>query len=299
MNDNIFRAYRNSSGILSWRWPAVTLDFPPDRTYVTGILNVTPDSFSDGGSYVAVDLAVAHAQRMAEAGAAVIDVGGQSTRPGAAPVGRAEEEGRVIPVLESLRAVFNGATYKSRKVLISLDTDKPVVAERVLGLGLADILNDESGGDTAMALAAAEYHAPLILMHRPADEGRGDLASAAEDLAAMRRKYIESGLPEEYIALDPGLGFGKDEDENLAILSKCERLLELGSPLYIGASRKRFVGKYSGNAEADRRLGGSLAAALWAAASGAAFVRVHDVRETVEALAMYTALRQSAGRNPL
>ncbi|MCL1804531.1 MAG: dihydropteroate synthase [Clostridiales bacterium] len=297
MTDDVFRAYRTSAGTLSWRRRGVVFDFPPVLPYIAGILNVTPDSFSDGGSYATVDKAVAHALDMAEAGAAIVDVGGQSTRPGSLPVSAEEEMGRILPVLEALRTAFGDEAYSGPHVLLSLDTDKAEVADFVLSRGLADMLNDESGGDTAMAEAAARHKTPLVLMHRPAGPGRGSLEAVMEDLAEIRRAYMEAGLRPECLALDPGLGFGKDEDENLALFSNCGKLLELGSPLYIGASRKRFIGKYSGNAEAGRRLGGSLAAALWAAAAGAAFVRVHDVRETAEALAMYAAIRKAASRN--
>jgi dihydropteroate synthase len=127
-------------------------------------------------------------------------------------------------------------------------------------------------------------------MHRPDAESRGSVQSVIEDIVGICYSYVDAGLPREYIAFDPGIGFGKDDAENLAILRDCAMLATLGNPLYIGASRKRFIGKYSGNPEAGSRLGGSLAAALWAAASGAAFLRVHDVKETVEALAMQSAL---------
>jgi len=271
-----------------WRWPGVVFEFPPAFPYVAGILNVTPDSFSDGGSYASAGEAVARALALAGEGAAIIDVGGQSTRPGALPVSLAEEERRVLPVLTALREALGGSPVR-----ISLDTDKPEMADKVLSLGLADILNDESGGDPDMARAAASHNTPLVLMHRPEGDDRGSLAAVTEDLAAIRSRYIEAGLPGTFIALDPGLGFGKNEEENLLILSDCRRLLELGGPVYIGASRKRFIGKYGGNPEAGKRLGGSLAAAVWAASCGASFVRVHDVKETVEAFAMTEALRSA------
>ena len=261
--------------------------------YIAGILNLTPDSFSDGGLYVTTGEAVTRALTMVDEGACILDVGGQSTRPGSQPVSLAEEKRRVLPVLEALRKALDS---RKPRPLISLDTDKPALAEEALGLGLADILNDESGGDPSMARVAAAYHAPLILMHRPATDDRGSLASVMEDLASLRRRYVEAGMPEDGVALDPGLGFGKTDEENLALLRDCRRLLELGSPVYIGASRKRFIGKYSGNPEASRRLGGSTAAAIWAATSGAAFIRVHDVRETAEAIAMTAALRMLNGR---
>lgn len=275
--------------ILHWCWPGITLAFPPEKPYIAGILNVTPDSFSDGGRYLQPAAAVEQALAMAEAGACIIDVGGQSTRPGHVPISTEEEERRVLPVLLALQEASFAAGP-----LISLDTDKPALADKVLGLGLAHILNDESGGNPEMARIAARYQVPLILMHRPAGMDRGSLAAVLEDLAALRQLYIEAGLPGEYIALDPGLGFGKIYDENLAILNDCRQLQALGSPVYIGASRKGFIGKASGNPKAGGRLAGSLVAAVWAALGGAAFVRVHDVKETAEALMMAQALMTSS-----
>ena len=302
-----FYACRDDDGVLYWRWPFITLDFPPDKSYIVGILNVTPDSFSDGALYVSVESAVSRAMEMMREGASVIDVGGQSTRPGFIPVSLEEEEARVFPVLAALREAQDRASRQAPgdasrhtpagpqapipPALLSLDTDKPALAEKALRLGLVDILNDVSGGHVSMAAAAARYRAPLILMHRPASAGRGSPASVAEDLLAIRQTYVDAGLSGETIALDPGLGFGKTGEENLVLLRQCRRLTTLGSPLYIGASRKRFIGTATGNPDAARRLGGSVAAALWAATSGAAFVRVHDVKETVEALAMTAALR--------
>jgi dihydropteroate synthase len=284
-------AIKPTSPVLSWSWPEVSLGFPPALPYVIGILNITPDSFSDGGKYLATEKAVAHALYMAEAGAAVVDIGGQSTRPGSDAVSPEEEEARVMPVLEALKQArgYDNSGYKN--LLVSLDTDKPALAEQALSRSLVDILNDESGGDAAMAAIAANYHVPLILMRRPETSDRGGLAAVMEDLAAIRQRYVKAGLPQDYIAVDPGLGFGMDEDESLAILKDCGKLAELGGPLCVGASRKRVIGKFSGNPEAGRRLGGSLAAALWAAASGVDFIRVHDVKETVEALKMTAAIR--------
>lgn len=284
-----FHVEKVGGQILHWCWPGITLAFPPEKPYIAGILNVTPDSFSDGGRYLQPAAAVEQALAMAEAGACIIDVGGQSTRPGHVPISTEEEERRVLPVLLALQEASFAAGP-----LISLDTDKPALADKVLGLGLAHILNDESGGNPEMARIAARHQVPLILMHRPAGMDRGSLAAVLEDLAALRQLYIEAGLPGEYIALDPGLGFGKIYDENLAILNDCRQLQALGSPVYIGASRKGFIGKASGNPKAGGRLAGSLVAAVWAALGGAAFVRVHDVKETAEALMMAQALMTSS-----
>ncbi len=302
-----FHTQKVGEQTLYWRWPGVTLKFPPEQPYVAGILNVTPDSFSDGGRYLQTAAAVDQALAMARAGAQIIDIGGQSTRPGHVPVSAEEEEKRVLPVLLALQEALQASAAPVRhtetaspeeassaaRPLISLDTDKPALADKMLGLGLVHMLNDESGGNPEMARVAARHQAPLILMHRPAGMERGSLAAVLEDLRALRQLYMEAGLPGEYIALDPGLGFGKNDAENLTILNNCRQLLALGSPVYIGASRKRFIGRASGNPEAGGRLGGSLAAAVWAALGGVAFVRVHDVKETVEALRMVKALAGS------
>jgi len=238
---------------------------------------------------------------MVHEGACIIDVGGQSTRPGAHPVSLEEERARVLPVLEAIREALSAPAEASSGtgILLSLDTDKPELAKTVFGLGLADIINDLSGGDTAMAQVALRYHAPLILMHRPKGEDRGGISAVIEDLDAIRRCYETAGMPRQCIALDPGIGFGKNEEESLLLLSQCRRLLDLGAPLCIGASRKRVIGRYSDHtagaarSAAQGRLGGSVAAALWAASCGAAILRVHDVKETVEALAMTAALQSA------
>lgn len=306
-----FHVEKVGGQILHWCWPGITLIFPAEKPYIAGILNVTPDSFSDGGRYLQPAAAVEQALAMVRDGACIIDVGGQSTRPGHVPISAEEEEQRVLPVLLALQEALEKARQEAIQQeahrqsdataarfaagpLISLDTDKPALADKVLGLGLAHILNDESGGNPEMARIAARYQVPLILMHRPAGMDRGSLTAVLEDLAALRQLYIEAGLPGEYIALDPGLGFGKIYDENLAILNNCRQLQALGSPVYIGASRKGFIGKASGNPEAGGRLAGSLVAAVWAALGGAAFVRVHDVKETAEALMMAQALMTSS-----
>ncbi|MCL2122308.1 MAG: dihydropteroate synthase [Clostridiales bacterium] len=288
MENRTCKAYRDASGCLRWSWPDISLAFSVGLVYVVGILNLTPDSFSDGGSYDTVAAALARVQTMMKEGAQVVDVGGQSSRPGFAAISEQEEERRILPVLTALKELQESG---KPRILVSLDTDKPALAERVLGQGLADILNDVSGGDRAMAEVAAACQTPLILMHRPATDDRGSLAAVMEDLACMKENYREAGLPEAYMALDPGIGFNKTAEEDLALLQHCHSVGELGNPLYIGASRKRFIGRATDNPDAARRLGGSLAAALWAAEAGAAFLRVHDVKETVEALAMQAALK--------
>ncbi|MDR1193193.1 MAG: dihydropteroate synthase [Peptococcaceae bacterium] len=277
---------QDENGFLTWSWPAVTWTFRPGQVYLAGILNVTPDSFSDGGRFLAPEAAWRRGLALAEEGADMIDVGGQSTRPGHVPVSEDEELARVLPVLTALRRALPPAA------LISLDTDKAAVAAKVFAAGLADILNDESGGDIRMAAVAAKYAAPIVLMHRPRVEGRGSPAAVGEDLAATRLSYEAQGASRRQIALDPGLGFGKTLEENLRLLAAGGALADLGCPVYIGASRKSFVGLATATERADQRLGGSLTAALWAAAAGASFLRVHDVAVTAAALKMFQTLRQ-------
>ncbi len=262
-----------------------------------GILNVTPDSFSDGGLYRTADAAVDHAFAMAAAGADIIDVGGESTRPGARPVPTAEEIGRVIPVLSALRA--RGLT-----VPISIDTRKSAVARAAFAEGAA-ILNDVSAltYDPAMAEAAARAGVAVILMHAQGTPETMQLAPAYGDvvaevrdgLAARRAAAIAAGIDAARIALDPGIGFGKTLEHNLALLRNLPALAVLGAPLVVGASRKRFIGALGGPPGAPlpdgpARMPGSLAVALHAARHGARILRVHDVAETVQALRLQAAL---------
>lgn len=285
---------------LIWQWPGCRLTLQAGRPVIAGILNITPDSFSDGGRYYSAAPAASREEpgaavpgiegglALARQGAGIIDVGGQSTRPGYQPITPKEELDRVLPVLAGL------AKELPPKVAVSLDTDKPEVAEEVLSRGLARILNDESGGSQAMARIAARYKVPVILMHRPADNSRGSLEAVSEDLSRLRESYLEAGCAPEAIALDPGLGFGKTGPGNLELLARMRELQTLGAPLYIGASRKSFIGLATKVPFAGERLGGSVGAALWAAQCGAHFVRVHDVQVTREALAVYCLLKEQA-----
>ncbi len=294
---------------LIWQWPGCRLELRSGRPLIAGILNITPDSFSDGGLYYPaarppeeegalagsaeiVAAGVNGGVELARQGARIIDVGGQSTRPGYTPVAPEEELRRVMPVLEGLKALL------PPEIAVSLDTDKPAVAEAVLSRGLAHILNDESGGSRAMACIAARYKTPVILMHRPAGDGRGALEAVLEDLRQLRLQYIGAGCHPMGIALDPGLGFGKTAQENLKILARTGDLHKLGAPIYIGASRKSFIGLVTGVQEARSRQGGSVGAALWAAEGGAHFLRVHDVGETAGALNVYCLLKELAAKTP-
>lgn len=257
-----------------------------------GILNVTPDSFSDGGRSATVDGAVARALRMIEDGAAIIDIGGESTRPGAETVALEEELRRVIPVVTALRARTDA--------LISVDTYKARVAEAALDAG-ADMINDISAGrfDSAMTPLIADRECAFIMMHMqgtPRDMQRApayaDVVTDVRDFFVERLAASDAdGIDRARLVIDPGIGFGKTLAHNLALLCHVGDLTALGAPVLIGASRKSFISNiYDRDSAPDQRLGGSLAAALMAVNGGARIIRAHDVRETVEALAVWRAL---------
>ena len=264
---------------------------------VMGIVNVTPDSFSDGGRLTTVEAAVAHGLRLVEQGAALLDVGGESTRPGADPVGEADEIARVVPVIIGLRARWPGP--------ISIDTMKPAVARAAVAAG-ATIWNDVTAlGYAPDSLAtAAELGCDVVLMHMQGEprtmqaSPRYDdvVAEVADWLVARAAAAMAAGVGRERIWLDPGLGFGKTAQHNLTLTAHLDRLVGLGFPVLYGASRKRTIQSIDPTASdpADR-LGGSLALALEAARRGAAVIRVHDVRETVQALAVQAAVRRWEG----
>ncbi len=253
-----------------------------------GIVNVTPDSFSDGGEFLAPGAAIAHGLALLDEGADILDIGGESTRPGAAEVSAHDELERVIPVIEGLAEA--GAT-------ISIDTSKAVVAERALAAG-AEIVNDVTAlGDPAMAAVCAEAGSGLILMHmkgtpRTMQQGPtyGDLLGEIRGFLAERlRRAIDAGVPEAKIWLDPGIGFGKTTKHNIELIDRLGELSDLGRPLVLGASRKSFLGALSGR-DVDRRLGGSLAAGVIGLMRGADVLRVHDVGATREALEVAEAI---------
>ena len=261
------------------------------RPRVMGILNVTPDSFSDGGRFLDRTLAIAHARAMLADGADLVDVGGESTRPGAVPVGEAEEIDRVVPVIEAL--VSDGA-------IVSVDTMKPAVMRAAIAAG-ASMVNDVRALREPGALeAVAQGGAAVCLMHM-----RGTPASMQEapeyvDVVADVRGFLMSragaceaaGIARERIAIDPGLGFGKTLAHNLALLNALPRLAAHGYPVLVGYSRKSSLGTLTGR-PVDERLAASLGAALAAVARGASVVRVHDVRETVDALKVWCAVRDA------
>lgn len=263
------------------------------RPLVMGILNVTPDSFSDGGLHAARDAAVDAAAKMIEDGVDVIDVGGESTRPGSGPVSVDEELSRVIPVIEATRGRWD--------VPVSIDTMKSGVARAALAAG-ADMVNDVTAMrfDEAMAGVVREAGAPVVLMHMRGSprtmqqEIRFDdlMGEIAAELREARDRAIARGVEKSRIFVDPGLGFGKTFDHNLRILARCAALNEV-APIVIGASRKAFIGHLTGREAGPGRLAGSLAAVAAAIDAGAAMVRVHDVRETVDYLNVAEAIRNA------
>jgi dihydropteroate synthase len=255
-----------------------------------GILNLTPDSFSDGGAVGGPADALARVAAMAADGAAICDLGAESTRPGAAPVPEAEELRRLAPVLDALRAA-------PAPIALSIDTSKARVAEAALDAG-AVLVNDVTAGrDPRMLPLVAERGAALCLLHMRGDPATmqrdpryGDVIGEVRDHLARRlQAAVDAGVPEERVLLDPGIGFGKTLEHNLALLAGLPALAALGRPLIVGVSRKGMLGALTGRA-VDGRLAGSLAAGLAAVARGAAVLRVHDVPETVDALTVWEAV---------
>jgi dihydropteroate synthase len=258
-------------------------------TQLMGVVNVTPDSFSDGGLYLDPEAAVAHGCELAEAGAEILDVGGESTRPGAEPVGEEEELRRVVPVIRGLAG---------SRCLISVDTSKAPVAEAALDAG-AEIVNDVTAlrGDPEMASLCAERGAIVVLMHMlgeprtmQEDPRYDDVVSEVKAFLAERLEAaVAAGIDEERVWLDPGIGFGKTGAHNMELLRRLGELRELACPLVIGTSRKSFIGKVDGS-PADQRLGGTIASSVLAAAEGADVLRVHDVAEMRQALTVAAAI---------
>ncbi len=258
-------------------------------SHVMGIVNVTPDSFSDGGRYNTVELAVQRARQMVEDGAAFVDVGGESTRPGAAPVSEQQELDRVCPVVEAIARQVD--------TVISVDTSTPSVMREAAWLG-AGLINDVRALEREGAVeAAVETGLPVCLMHMKGAPGtmqdnpryRHVVRDVATYLMDRVRVCEAAGMPPERLLLDPGFGFGKTLDHNLQLLAALEQLRVLGYPLLVGMSRKTMLGQITGR-EVDDRLPASLAAATIAAIRGASVIRVHDVRETADAIKVVQAL---------
>jgi len=277
--------------VLSTRHGIIDMRRP---TAIMGILNITPDSFSDGGKYVDPEMAVAHGVKLAGEGADIIDIGGESTRPGALRVSLEEEIERVVPVVRGLRRALS--------IPLSIDTYKAEVARRVLDEGV-DVVNDISAlrFDPAMVSLVASEKVPVVLMHMQGmprtmqvqPHYRNVLEEVKEFLRDRIASVVETGVSPEQIIIDPGIGFGKNLDHNLALLRGLPALGSLGRPLLVGPSRKTFLGKLLQIGPEDR-LEGSLAAAVAAGLGGANMIRVHDVRETLRALQVVNALRFGA-----
>lgn len=270
-------------------WPQLLAH---NRPLVMGILNITPDSFADGGRHFSREAALAHARHLVAAGADILDVGGESTRPFSEPVPLEEELRRVLPVIEAIRADL--------QVPLSIDTYKAEVARRALEAG-AHIINDISAlrFDPDMAPLAAATGAPVILMHMkgtPRDMQKDphyeDLLGEIKAFLAERRDFaLAQGIAPEAIALDPGIGFGKTFAHNLQILNHLDTFLDLGCPLLVGPSRKAFIGHYLGGLPPDDRDYGTLAAVAAAVLKGAQILRVHNVAAAVQFLTLFQAIR--------
>jgi dihydropteroate synthase len=266
--------------------------FKLDRPAVMGILNTTPDSFFDGGRFVAPAMAVRQAEQMATAGASIVDVGGESTRPGATLVSEQEEIDRVVPVIEKIRDAI--------EILISVDTSKPGVMRAAVAAGAA-MINDVRALNLEGALeAAVELRKPVCLMHMRGQPGTmqddpnyGDVVGEVTQFLRDRVAQCRSaGLSDDLIVVDPGFGFGKTPADNIDLLTNLRQLLEIGQPILIGVSRKSTLGTITGR-EVDERLPASIAAAVLAVERGASIVRVHDVAETVDALRVVHAVTEA------
>ncbi|UJB17717.1 MULTISPECIES: dihydropteroate synthase [Lysobacter] len=261
-----------------------------DRPRVLGIVNVTPDSFSDGGAHDTLEAAVAHGLRLAEEGADALDIGGESTRPGADEVPLEEELRRTIPVIERLA--------RETSLPISIDTSKPEVMRAAVAAG-AGLINDVYALRREGALdAAAELGVPVVLMHMLGEPRSMQQQPEYDDVVAQVHRFLAerifaaemAGIAKKRIVVDPGFGFGKTLQHNLTLLSQLERFTELGVPLLAGLSRKRSIGELTGREDARERVHGSVAAHLIAAQRGAMLLRVHDVAATVDALKVWTAV---------
>ena len=273
-----------------WRAGERAWEFPRSPL-IMGIVNVTPDSFSDGGQHATTEAAVAHALQLAAEGADLLDIGGESTRPGALAVTEAEELDRVIPVIEQLADQTDAA--------LSIDTQKPAVAEAALATG-AVVINDIAANrtDPQMWQIAVAARAGYVAMHmQGTPQTMQDAPAYTEVVSEVRaffderlERFNEAGLNADQVLFDPGIGFGKTVEHNLALLAGLERFKKMKRPLLVGASRKSFIGHLTGAAVEDR-LAGSLACACRAAEAGAAVLRVHDVKETNQALQTWNAIR--------
>ena len=288
--------------MLTWRVRGRSIEL--DRPIVAGILNVTPDSFSDGGKFTSVSAAVEHAGRMIEEGAAIIDVGGESTRPqNARPVSADEESARVLPVIAAIVHAYSDA-------ILSIDTVKSEVAERALDAG-AHIVNDVSGFrlDPRMAECCARHQAGVVLMHSRggvsdmgtydhARYGADPVSEILDELRGQVRIAEAAGVLRDAIAVDPGVGFSKRTEHSLAMLRELPKLVAWGLPVFVGVSRKRFIGEITGVTNPSERTHGTVGAAVAAFDRGAHVFRVHDVRPVRQALDVAWSIRGRHASEP-
>lgn len=278
------------------KWLCGRFEFDLKRPILMGIVNVTPDSFSDGGQHAQTDTAIRHALKLVDEGAAILDIGGESTRPGALPVSVQDELARVIPVL---KAVLHSG------VAISVDTCKPEVMQAALDAG-ADIINDVRGmrDPAAQRIVARHGHCGVCLMHMQGEPRTMQVQPHYEDVLSDVRDELlhqalslqQQGVQASRISLDPGLGFGKTVEQNYHLLANLEILVKTGYPVVLGASRKSMIGAITGRT-VDQRMPGSIAAALAGVMHGARILRVHDVKETHDALAVWQAVLDSENKN--
>ena len=276
-------------------WETSTRSFDlSSQGLIMGILNVTPDSFSDGGQWLRADAAVSHAEQMIAHGAAIIDVGGESTRPGADSVDEAEELRRIIPVIEELAK----KPGHGERFVVSIDTMKPTVARKAVAAG-ASIVNDVGGlRDDAMVQAVKDTGAAVVVMHMQGEPRTMQTAPRYEDVAREVREFfcatyercLSCGVPAPHVAFDPGIGFGKTAEHNLTLLRRLPELAVDGRPLVSGVSRKSFLGKVTGTTGVEDRAWPTVALTSYARERGARIFRVHEVKPNLEALRMTEAI---------
>ncbi len=295
----VFRGVRVRIHRMNWTFRDKAIDLS-EKPVVMGVLNVTPDSFSDGGQFHDVDAAVGHASAMIDAGAAIIDVGPESTRPGSDPTSADVQ-------IERVRSVIPAVRKRHPRTALSIDTRLAAVAMAALDWG-ADIVNDVSAlrDDADMTRLVRESGCGLIMMHmksRPKDmqeDGNLYYVDVVRDVGTFLRQHVgmavRAGVERNRIAVDPGIGFGKTTDQNLELLGRMREIVDLGHPVVVGASRKRFIGEVLGQPDPQDRQIGSLTSAVAAVLAGVQVVRVHDVHATVQAVAMAHAIRMATSR---
>ena len=277
---------------MTWQDFESWLRDPARRTLVMGVLNVTPDSFSDGGRFADASIAVAHAREMVAQGADLIDIGGESTRPGAPRISAEEQISRIIPVIERL---------KDLPAILSVDTTRAAVAAAALDAG-ARLVNDISGGsdDPALLPLVASRGVPIVLMHmrgqpstmQQLTDYRDVVVEVKGHLASLRDAALAAGIERHRILLDPGIGFAKRMDHNLTLLRHLQSFTDLGQPLLLGTSRKSFIGRITDEPEPSHRIFGTAASVAWCAANGASIVRVHDVDSMAKVVRMTRAIQK-------